>query len=209
MWTKTLIGINSVIESYSGSYSGVGFAIPVDYAMNIATQIIDGKTPTHAQLGVSATTIDKDIADRYDLGSNSGAYINKVYDDSGAQAAGLEQGDIIIKIGGVTVDSSTDLIGQIRAHNPGETVTVTIVRGTETMDVEVTLGSDENTVSYTEQDEQQYQQMPYGDYHNWGQDGQSGQGYNLEDLFGNGGEEGGQGFSYEDLQELFNYFNRR
>lgn len=204
-----LIGINSVIESYSGSYSGVGFAIPVDYAMNIATQIIDGKTPTHAQLGVSATTIDKDIADRYDLGSNSGAYINKVYDDSGAQAAGLEQGDIIIKIGGVTVDSSTDLIGQIRAHNPGETVTVTIVRGTETMDVEVTLGSDENTVSYTEQDEQQYQQMPYGDYHNWGQDGQSGQGYNLEDLFGNGGEEGGQGFSYEDLQELFNYFNRR
>ena len=208
-----LIGINSVIESYSGSYSGVGFAIPVDYAMNIATQIIDGKTPTHAQLGVSATTIDKDIAERYSLGTNSGAYINKVYEDSGAQAAGLEQGDIITKIAGHAVESSTDLVGQVRAHNPGEVVTVTFVRGTETMEVEVTLGSDEGMATLTEQNEQQYQQMPNDGYHNWGQgEGQDGQGYDLNDLFGNGQDgqsEGGQGFTYEDLEELFNYLNRR
>ena len=48
-----LIGINTLITSYSGNYSGVGFAIPVNYAVNLAQQIIDGKTPTHAQLGVS------------------------------------------------------------------------------------------------------------------------------------------------------------
>lgn len=212
-----LIGINSVIESYSGSYSGVGFAIPVDYAMNIATQIIDGKTPTHAQLGVSATTVDKEIADRYGMSVNAGAYINKVYDDSGAQAAGLEQGDIITKINGVAVDSSTDLIGQVRAHNVGETVTVTVVRGTETLDIEVTLGSDEDTASYTE--DLQQQQVPNDGYHNWGNSG-DGNGYNLDDLFGGDGSgsgngwddyfggNGNDGFSYEDLEELFNYLNR-
>ena len=198
-----LIGINSVIESYSGSYSGVGFAIPVDYAMNIATQIIDGKTPTHAQIGVSATTVDRDIAERYDLGAVAGAYINKVYDDSGAQAAGLEQGDIITKLAGVAVESSTDLVAQVRAHNPGDTVTVEFVRGTETMEVEVTLGSDEETLA-TQQEQQQQQQG--GTYHNWGygDEGNGNDGFGFD--FGEGDDN--QGFSYEDLEELFNYLNR-
>ena len=53
-----LIGINTLITSYSGNYSGVGFAIPVNYAVNLAQQIIDGKTPTHAQLGVSLSTVN-------------------------------------------------------------------------------------------------------------------------------------------------------
>ncbi len=195
-----LIGINSVIESYSGSYSGVGFAIPVDYAMNIATQIIDGKTPTHAQLGVSCTTITKDIAERYSLGANTGAYINKVYEGSGAQQAGLEQGDIITKLAGVAVETSTDLIGQVRAHNVGETVTVTYVRGTETKEAEVVLGSDEDAASYSEEQESAPLQ-------NWGQG--EGFGNGQGDGSGNGqgnGSGDGQGFSYEDLEELFNYY---
>ena len=52
-----LIGVNTLIASASGSSSGVGFAIPVDYAMNIAQQIIDGKTPSHAQLGITGTCL--------------------------------------------------------------------------------------------------------------------------------------------------------
>lgn len=196
-----LIGINSVIESYSGSYSGVGFAIPVDYAMNIATQIIDGKTPTHAQLGVSATTVSRDIAERYNLGVTSGAYINKVYDESGAQAAGLEQGDIITKFAGVAIESSTDLIAQTRAHNVGETVTLTIVRNGETMEVEVTLGSDENTASLSEEPNSNSNSSGQG------QNGSSegGNGFNFN--FGQG-ENGSNGFTYEDLQELLDQFRR-
>ena len=60
-----LIGINTLITSYSGNYSGVGFAIPVNYAVNLAQQIIDGKTPTHAQLGVSLSTVNAQNAKRY------------------------------------------------------------------------------------------------------------------------------------------------
>ena len=64
-----LIGINTLITSYSGNYSGVGFAIPVNYAVNLAQQIIDGKTPTHAQLGVSLSTVNAQNAQRYGLRS--------------------------------------------------------------------------------------------------------------------------------------------
>ena len=70
-----LIGINTLITSYSGNYSGVGFAIPVNYAVNLAQQIIDGKTPTHAQLGVSLSTVNAQNAKRYGLSVDEGAYV--------------------------------------------------------------------------------------------------------------------------------------
>jgi len=140
-----LIGINSVIESYSGNYSGVGFAIPVDYAIDIAQQIISGKTPTHAQLGVAATTVTSSIAQRYGLDASSGAYVSKVYSGSGAEAAGLQQGDIITKVNNTAVQSATDLIAAVRTQGVGTKVTITYVRNGSTQTADVTLGSDENT----------------------------------------------------------------
>ena len=186
-----LVGINSVIESYSGSSSGVGFAIPVDYAMNIASQIIEGKTPTHAQLGVATTTIDSEMADRYNLGVSKGAYISRLYDNSGASEAGLETGDIITKVDDTAIESSTDLVAAIRSQNVGDTVTIEFVRGTETRTVEVTLGSDEEVVvnATTPSTNEDYMQ-------------------DLMELFGggNGGNgnngSGGNGFGYEDLRDL-------
>lgn len=137
-----LIGINTLIASTSGQSSGVGFAIPIDYAMNIAQQIIDGKTPSHAQLGVSLTTIDSSMAQRYGLPVDSGAYITSVVAGSGAAQAGLQQGDIITKIDDQSVTSATDLVIAVREHNPGDTVSITYNRqGTEGA-AEVTLGSD-------------------------------------------------------------------
>ena len=137
-----LIGINTLIASTSGQSSGVGFAIPIDYAMNIAQQIIDGKTPSHAQLGVSLTTIDSSMAQRYGLPVDSGAYITSVVAGSGAAQAGLQQGDIITKIDDQSVTSATDLVIAVREHNPGDTVSITYNRqGTEGT-AEVTLGSD-------------------------------------------------------------------
>lgn len=137
-----LIGINTLIASTSGQSSGVGFAIPIDYAMNIAQQIIDGKTPSHAQLGVSLTTIDSSMAQRYGLPVDSGAYITSVVAGSGAEQAGLQQGDIITKIDDQSISSATDLVIAVREHNPGDTISITYNRqGTETT-AEVTLGSD-------------------------------------------------------------------
>ena len=137
-----LIGVNTLIASSSGSSSGVGFAIPVDYAINIAQQIIDGKQPSHAQLGVSATTVTSQLAQRYGLGADAGAYVSNVNAGSSAAEAGIEQGDIITKVGDTDISSSSDLVLAVRSHNVGDTVTITYVRGNQENTAEVTLGSD-------------------------------------------------------------------
>ena len=146
-----LIGINTLITSYSGNYSGVGFAIPVNYAVNIAQQIIEGKTPTHAQLGVSLSTVNSQNAKRYGLKVDSGAYISAVNSGSGAAEAGLEEGDIVTKFDGNSVSSASDLMLDVRSKNPGDKVTLEINRNGDTKQIEVTLGSDESSQSASTQ----------------------------------------------------------
>ena len=137
-----LIGVNTLIASASGSSSGVGFAIPVDYAMNIAQQIIDGKNPSHAQLGITATTVNSQLAKRYSLPVESGAYVTSVSAGSSAANAGIQEGDIITKLGGVSISSSSDLVLAVRSHNAGDNVEVTFNRNGQENTVSVTLGSD-------------------------------------------------------------------
>ena len=140
-----LIGINTLITSYSGNYSGVGFAIPSNYAINLAQSIIEGKEPTRAQLGVTMTNVDKSIAQRYGFSTDSGAYISSVAEGSAAAQAGLKVGDIITAFDGQKVSSSSDVMLDVRTKNPGDKVTVTVNRDGEEMDVEVTLGTSQDS----------------------------------------------------------------
>ena len=137
-----LIGINTLITSYSGNYSGVGFAIPVNYAINLAQQIIAGETPTHAQLGVSLSTVNGPMAQRYGLAVDAGAYVAGVSEGSGAAAAGIVPGDIITAFDGQPVESASDLMLDVRTKNPGDTVTLTVNSAGQSKDVQVTLGDD-------------------------------------------------------------------
>ncbi len=150
-----LIGINTLITSYSGNYSGVGFAIPVNYAVELAEQIIAGETPTHAQLGVSLSTVNDQVAQRYGFAVNSGAYVAAVNEGSGAAEAGLQVGDIITAFDGESVEGASDLMLDIRTKNPGDTVTLSVNRAGEQMEVEVTLGSDANSQSSSEPTQQE------------------------------------------------------
>ena len=164
-----LIGINTLITSYSGNYSGVGFAIPVNYAINLAQQIIACETPTHAQLGVSLSTVSAATASRYGLPVDAGAYVAAVTPDSGAAAAGIVPGDIVTAFDGQAVESASDLMLDVRTKNPGDTVTLTVNSGGQEKEVQVTLGDD--SASQKAKQEQQSQE-------------QSMNGYSLEDLFG-------------------------
>lgn len=135
-----LVGINTLTASYSGSNSGVGFAIPIDYAYSIATQIINGEEPSHAQLGVSLLTIDATTAQRYGLATDQGAYVSSAY--AGAAEAGIQEGDIITKIDGKTTTSATDVILAVRSHMPGDTVNVEVNRSGELLSMDAVLTSD-------------------------------------------------------------------
>lgn len=142
-----LIGINTMISSYSGDYAGVGFAIPVNYAIGIAEQVIDGKEPTHAILGVSISSVTSSNAQRYGLSSSSGAYIASITEGTGAADSDLQVGDIITQVDDTKVASTTDVTLEVREHNPGDTVTVTVDRNGETVEVPVVLSSDDSVTS--------------------------------------------------------------
>lgn len=137
-----LIGINTLIMSTSGTSSGVGFAIPVDYAYGIAEQIIQGKTPTHAQIGVSMITVNDQIAARFGLDATEGAYINSIVAGGAAEKAGLQEGDIIVKVDGQSIESSSDLVLAVRSHDPNDQIDVTYLRDGKEETAKVTLGAD-------------------------------------------------------------------
>ena len=181
-----VIGINTLITSYSGNYSGVGFAIPINYASSIAQQIIEGKTPTHAKLGVSLVTLNKTIQQRYKLATDTGCYINNVEAGSAADEAGLQQGDIITSIAGHKVKTNTEVTLYIREHNPGDTIEVVVNRNGQEVTVQATLGSDEEQLAASTSAREELGQLFGG-----GSDSSSGNGSDS-----GSGNDGGFGFSF-------------
>ena len=147
-----LVGINSLIESYSGSSSGVGFAIPVNYAKNIADQIIDGKTPVHPYLGATLSSVNALNARTNKLSTDSGAYVASVVEDGPAAKAGIQEGDVITKLGDDEITSADGLIIALRSHEVGEKVEITLVRGKDEKKVTVELGSDEELQNQQQND---------------------------------------------------------
>ena len=137
-----VIGVNTLITSYSGNYSGVGFAIPVNYAIAIAQQIIAGETPGHAQLGVSLSTVNSANAQRYGLAVSEGAYVSAVNAGSGADEAGIEVGDIIVSFNGKKISSASDLMVAVRECSIDDTVDVKVNRDGAEKTFSVNLGSD-------------------------------------------------------------------
>jgi putative serine protease PepD len=129
-----VVGINSAIFSPTGSGSvGLGFAIPIDQAKPIAEELIDTGQATHARIGISVGDAS---------GETRGAQVASVEPGGGADEAGLAEGDVITKIDDRLVTDGTSLVAAARSFRPGDTVTLTILRGGETQTVEVTLGSD-------------------------------------------------------------------
>ncbi len=138
-----LIGINTLIQTGGTAQSaGVGFAIPVDYALTIAGDLIDTGSADHPYLGISSMTINSQVAERYLLPVDAGALIDTVADGSPAAAAGIQPGDIVTRIGEAAIASVEDVFLAIRSHRVGDTVEVEIVRGDARLTLDATLGSD-------------------------------------------------------------------
>jgi putative serine protease PepD len=132
-----VIGINSAIATLGGGFGGeggsigVGFAIPIDEAASVAEEIIATGKATHPAIGVSATTISEDDRD--------GAQVRELVPGGAAAAAGLQQGDLIVKVDETDVSSVDELILAVRQNGVGDTVTVTYVRDGQTRTTSLTL----------------------------------------------------------------------
>jgi 2-alkenal reductase len=138
-----VIGVNTLIVRGSGSGAvaeGLGFAIPIDTAQAVAAQIIEKGYFAHPFLGITYQPITPTIARTYDLPVQWGVYISRVAANSPASEAGLQRGDIITSVGSVALDDSHSYLNTLYAYKPGDRVSLTIARGGETLDVQVTLG---------------------------------------------------------------------
>ncbi len=139
--TGAVIGINSSIKSLATTSDGqagsigLGFAIPSDLVVSIADQLIASGTASHGMLGVTVKAATTTVgSDTY-----VGAEVQDVSAGSGASAAGIRSGDVIVKVEGQEVTSPKQLIGYVRRYKAGDTVTMTIVRDGQTQDVSVRI----------------------------------------------------------------------
>jgi S1-C subfamily serine protease len=132
-----VIGINTAIADPTTA-ENIGFVIPISHAEPIIDQLREGRAA--AFLGVGTTAVTAALAEEESLSVETGAYVEDVTPDSGAADAGIEVGDVIVEIDGVTIDSSGDVQAAVRSNEPGDTVPVVIVRGDETITVDATLG---------------------------------------------------------------------
>ena len=147
-----LVGICTLFSSDTKSFAGIGFAIPANYAIDIANQILSGQQVKHAYIGLSMQTVTPRVAKRNDLSVDYGAYVAGLLDDSPAEDAGIKKGDVIVSIGGERVVSADAAIIAVRSHKIGETVPVEIMRGEDRLTINVTLGSDETLSSMKEKE---------------------------------------------------------
>jgi putative serine protease PepD len=142
-----LIGINTLINSASGSSSGVGFAIPSNYALNIANQILAGKTVAHAWLGVTVVTVDKTTMKSLNVTVDHGAYVDSVVPGSPADLAGVKAGDVITKFESQLVSTNAELIINVRGHLVSDKVDLVVYRNGQEQTLHATLGSDTDSPS--------------------------------------------------------------
>lgn len=138
-----VIGINTLVvrNTQSGDVAeGLGFAIPINTAQAIAQQIIQQGYFARPFMGISFQPINPAIAERYNLPAKWGAYITNVDPGSPAAQAGLQENDIITKIGAITIDETHSYINSLFNYKPGDTINVTIMRDGKEMQLQITLG---------------------------------------------------------------------
>jgi S1-C subfamily serine protease len=151
-----VIGINSQIATAGGGGSvGVGFAVPIDTARDVANQILDTGEVEHAFLGISGADLTAEIADALNLDVDEGALVQRVVPDGPADQAGIEAGDqevavggqqivaggdVITAVDGEPVTAMDDVIAAVNTKQAGDEVTLQVNRGGETQDVAVELG---------------------------------------------------------------------
>lgn len=135
-----VVGINSQIYSPSGGYAGISFSIPIDEAMRVADQLRTNGRVVRGRIGVMIAEVTREVAESIGLGKPQGAMVRAVEPSSPAEKAGLEAGDIIVKLDGKPLEKSSDLQRGISAVKPGTKVTLQVFRRGVFKDVPVTVG---------------------------------------------------------------------
>ena len=134
-----LVGINTAITSETGSYVGYSFAVPSNTARKVIEDILEYGNVQRGFLGIQGSGLDAKRAQALGVEDTQGVYIASVEADSGAQQAGLQEGDVIKNIDGISIYKFSDLTGYLNAKRPDDIVSLTLNRKGKEMVKKVVL----------------------------------------------------------------------
>ncbi len=137
-----VVGVNTLIESPSGASAGIGFAIPIDFAMRVADQLIKTGKAVHPFLGVGVVTLTPSLASQAGVEATQGVLVRQVLRGGPAAKAGMKVNDVIVQLAGIPVTGLEDLYAALRQQTIGQTVPVVVVRGKQRLTLQVTIASD-------------------------------------------------------------------
>ena len=141
-----VIGINTAIFSTSGGSQGVGFAIPINTAKQVISELIQHGMVTEPWVGIGYQELNEDIIEHLGATVSEGLLISDIVEDSPAQKAGLMRGDIVVKIGDKTVRSLDEASAVNKTLGSGQEVTFRVMRNGEFHDIPVEVGTTETSV---------------------------------------------------------------
>ena len=158
-----LVAINDAIFSQSGGSIGIGFAIPINLALHVMEQLVETGYVQRGVLGVQTQDLNPLLAEAFGLKQKKGAVVTRVMDNSPAEKAGLQAGDIIIKINGRDVKNSSDVRNRVGLIPVGENVTFEILRGGERKKISTTVVAGETTAGSPDAVNKKLEGMSVGD----------------------------------------------
>jgi serine protease Do len=136
-----VIGVNSQIFSRSGGFQGLAFAVPIDVAMQVKDEIVQSGHASHGKLGISIQEVNQALAQNFGLKTPEGALVAQVEKGSPGAQAGLEPGDVILKLNGKEISRSSDLPPMVSSLKAGSKVTLEVWRNGSTKEMTATLGA--------------------------------------------------------------------
>ncbi len=143
-----LIGINTAIQTQTGSYVGYSFAVPSNIAKKVIEDILEYGNVQYGFLGVTGTSLNSFIAKELDVEDTEGFFINGIDKESGANSAGIKIGDIIKDIDGIKISKFSDLKGYLNTKRPDDIVEVNLKRDNVSKKVRVQLNKNERINFY-------------------------------------------------------------
>jgi|MudIll2142460700_1097286.scaffolds.fasta_scaffold33734_2 serine protease Do len=135
-----LIGINTAIYTTSGGYQGIGFAIPSNMVKSIMASLIKEGKVTRGWLGVTIQKVTPELAKQFNLKEDAGALVGDIMENSPAEKAGLQRGDIILEYDGKKIEEPNILRNMVANNLPGEEHTAMVMRDGKTKNVAITIG---------------------------------------------------------------------
>jgi Do/DeqQ family serine protease len=147
-----LVGINSAIASRTGAFTGYSFAIPVSLVSKVTRDLIEFGTVQRAILGVNIMDVTADNAKQNNIDIIEGVLVTGLRPEGAALDAGIEEGDVIIAINGVKVNSSSELQEQVSRYRPNDRISVTLRRKNKTMQKDIVLRNLQGGTGIVERD---------------------------------------------------------